>query len=78
VNISDLNTNDKAEITAVNAKGEIRRRLLDMGLVKGVSFTVIRRAPLGDPIEILIKKFNLSLRKEEAEQILVKLSGDQS
>jgi len=72
MNLSNLKNNEKGEIIAIKAKGEIRRRLLDMGLVKGSIFSIIRRAPLGDPIEIKIKKFNLSLRHEEAKLILVK------
>ncbi|MFA5167372.1 MAG: FeoA family protein [Candidatus Omnitrophota bacterium] len=48
-----------------------RKRLLAMGLMKETEFTVIRKAPLGDPIEIRIKDYNLSLRKDEADVILV-------
>ncbi len=66
-----LKNGESGQIIAVNAKGEIRRRLLDMGVVKGVPFSMIRKAPLGDPIEIRIKRFNLSLRREEAAQILI-------
>ncbi len=66
-----LKNGEYGQIIAVNAKGEIRRRLLDMGVVKGAPFLMIRKAPLGDPIEIRIKRFNLSLRREEAAQILV-------
>ena len=66
-----LRKGEEGVVVSNIAKGEIRRRLLDMGLVKGAPFTIIRRAPLGDPIEIRIKRFNLSLRKEEASQILV-------
>jgi ferrous iron transport protein A len=74
-NLANMNINDKGQITAVLAKGEIRRRLLDMGLVKGVNFKVLRKAPLGDPIEIFLKGFNLSLRVEEAKTILVVKTG---
>lgn len=73
--LSEMNIGDKGEIYAVKAKGEIRRRILDMGLVKGVRFKVIRVAPLGDPIEIQLRGFLLSLRKEEARQILINLKG---
>ncbi len=69
--LSDLNIGDKAIVRDVNAKGEVKRRLLDMGLCRGAEFKVIRIAPLGDPIVIKIKGFDLSLRKEEAAAITV-------
>lgn len=71
MNLTNLKNNEKGKIISLNLKGEIRRRFLDMGISKGVEFKVIRRAPLGDPIEISIKNYNLSLRKEEAENIVV-------
>lgn len=69
---------EKGEIITVAAKGEIRRRLLDMGLVEGVRFKVLRVAPLGDPIIIGLRGFQLSLRKEEAATILVEFLGASS
>ncbi len=48
-----------------------RQKLLSMGLVKGTSFTVVRVAPMGDPVELKIRSFNLSLRKDEANAIEV-------
>ena len=73
--LSHLNIGDKGIIKAVNATGEIRRRLLDMGLFTGVRFRVIRIAPLGDPIVIKVRGFDISLRLEEASQILVERIG---
>jgi len=75
VTLAELDINDKGQVAAVHASGEIRRRLLDMGLVKGVKFKVLRKAPLGDPIEIFLKGFNLSLRVKEASTILVEKIG---
>ena len=49
----------------------LRQRLLEMGLTKGSSVEFIRTAPMGDPIEILIRGYRLSLRKQEAESVLV-------
>lgn len=56
------------------AKGDpaYRDRLLSMGLTKGTSFEVVRIAPLGDPVEIRLRGFSLSLRKDEADAILVR------
>jgi len=70
-NLANLKKGDKAKIIGMSALGEIRRRLLDMGVCKGVQLKVVRVAPLGDPIEIHLKGFNLSLRIEEAEKIEV-------
>ncbi|MBN2656940.1 MAG: ferrous iron transport protein B [Spirochaetales bacterium] len=69
--LSELNIGQNAVVISVNAKGEVKRRLLDMGMCKGAVFTVIRIAPLGDPIVIKIKGFDLSLRMEEAASIVV-------
>jgi len=69
--LSQLNIGQSAVVTSVNARGEVKRRLLDMGLCRGAFFTVIRIAPLGDPIVIKIKGFDLSLRMEEAASVTV-------
>jgi len=71
--LNHIRVGDVVEVTKMGAKGDVRFRLLDMGLVRGVELKVIRVAPLGDPIEILINGFNLSLRKNEAENIEVKV-----
>ena len=73
--LSEMKVGDKGEILSVQAKGEIRRRILDMGLISGVKFKVVRVAPLGDPIEIRLRGFHLSLRKEEAATISVLIKG---
>lgn len=71
--LSDLKQGEKAVIVKVVGEGSVRRRMLDMGLVKGAEITVIRRAPLGDPIEFQLKGYNLSLRKEEAKKVFVRV-----
>jgi Fe2+ transport system protein FeoA len=73
ITLDKVRVGDSVEVTKMGAKGDVRFRLLDMGLVRGVQLNVIRTAPLGDPIEILINGFNLSLRLEEAKNIEVKL-----
>ena len=73
--LSQMTVGSEGKILSVNASGEIRRRLLDMGLVKGVKIKVIRVAPLGDPIVIKLKGFYLSLRLREARHIEVALKG---
>ena len=56
-------------ITAVNGQGPLRLRLLDMGLIPKTKVTVVKVAPMGDPIEIRIRGYELTIRKEEASNI---------
>ncbi|MCP4050883.1 MAG: ferrous iron transport protein A [bacterium] len=77
ITLSDLDINQEGQIVTVQAEGDVRRRLLDMGLVRGVKLKVLRKAPLGDPIAVFLKGFHLSLRIEEAKCIIVKkISND--
>ena len=69
--LSALKPNEKAKVKRISGEGNLKRKLLDMGIIPGVVFEVIKLAPLGDPIEIKIKGYNLSLRKEEASQISI-------
>lgn len=62
---------ESGKIVRVTGDGALKRRLVDMGLVTGTLVKVIKYAPLGDPIEIKVKNFNLSLRKKEAATIEV-------
>ena len=55
----------------LHGEGALRRHLMDMGLTKGVSVTVRKVAPLGDPLEVTIRGYELSLRKEEAANVEV-------
>lgn len=58
-------------VTKIIGSGPIKRRIIDLGLVTGSEISVIKYAPLGDPMEIKVKNFNLSLRKAEAALIEV-------
>jgi len=69
--LSDLEPGEKGVVTKVVGGGATRRRMLDMGLVRNTEITVVRKAPLGDPVEFLLKGYNLSLRREEAEKVYV-------
>jgi ferrous iron transport protein A len=75
VNLAALQPGERARITAIAATGPLRRRLMDMGVVAGESVQVIKVAPLGDPIEVLIKNYRLSLRKQEAAGIAVEVTA---
>lgn len=69
---SDLEVGKHAKITAIQPGEPVyRKRLIAMGLLPGTAFTVTRIAPLGDPIEILVRGFALSLRKAEANILVI-------
>ncbi|MEG0295223.1 MAG: FeoA family protein [Clostridium sp.] len=69
--LRELVPGEVGTIISVGQKGPVRRRLMDMGVTPGVDVKIIKVAPLGDPIEINIRGYELSLRKDEAEQIEV-------
>lgn len=71
ISLAELDPGQPARIVRVGSRGTIRRRLVDMGAVCGTEVRVIKSAPLGDPIEIKLKGYNLSLRKNEAAVITV-------
>ncbi len=71
--LSELKPKEKGKIVKVGGKGSVHRRILDMGVVSGTMVEVQRVAPLGDPIEIRVKGYNLTLRKEEAKNIQVEV-----
>ncbi|NLA50258.1 MAG: hypothetical protein GX876_12465 [Bacteroidales bacterium] len=71
--LSKLAIGQKGKIEKINFKGALRQRLLAMGLVTGETILVKRIAPLGDPVDFVIKGYELSLRKSEAEDVLVTL-----
>jgi ferrous iron transport protein A len=60
-----------AKVVKIHGEGALKRRIMDMGLTKGVEVKVRKVAPLGDPIEITVRGYELSLRKEDAETIEV-------
>lgn len=64
----------RATVAEINLPSESRSRLMEMGLIIGTPVELIRFAPLGDPVEIRVRGYNLTLRKHEAEQILVHLT----
>ena len=58
-------------VVKIHGEGAVRRRIMDMGITKGVEIYVRKVAPLGDPIELMVRGYELSLRKEDAERIEV-------
>ncbi len=69
--LRDVKIGDTAKVTRVQGEGALRRRIMDMGITKGVEIYVRKVAPLGDPIEITVRGYELSLRKDDAQMILV-------
>ena len=58
-------------VTTLNGEGPVKRRIMDMGITKGVEIYVRKVAPLGDPVEVTVRGYELSLRKADAEMICV-------
>ncbi|SHK39898.1 FeoA family protein [Tepidibacter formicigenes] len=69
--LRNLKPGESGVVSIVKGKGSLKRRLMDMGIIKGTDIYVEKVAPLGDPIEVKVKGYNLTLRKEDAENILV-------
>ena len=71
--LNELETGETAVITAVRGDGALRCRLLDMGLIPRTRVTLQKIAPMGDPIEIRVRGYELTLRREDAARIEVRL-----
>jgi len=71
--LDGLKPGKEGVVKRVSSGGVLKKRLLDMGIVPGCSLEVLRTAPLGDPVEVRIRGYNLSLRKEEAVRVYVEV-----
>lgn len=69
--LNQIDPGNKVKVIQIRGKGPAKRRILDMGMVPGVEIEVVKKAPFGDPLEFKVKGYNLSLRKTEAELIVV-------
>ena len=69
--LKDVKVGKTARVVKLHSEGAIRRRIMDMGITKGVEVMVRKVAPLGDPIELTVRGYELSLRKADAELIEV-------
>lgn len=69
--LRDVPVGDTATVVKLVGDGAIKRRIMDMGITKGTTVNVRKVAPLGDPIEVTVRGFELSLRKDEAQNVLV-------
>ena len=73
--LSEFEIGDKGVIIRVDGEGRLRRRLFDMGVTHGAEVLMKKKAPLGDPIEINIRGYELTLRKTEAVLVTLEVNG---
>ena len=69
--LDQLKVGESATVARLNGEGAVKRRIMDMGLTKGTAVTVRKVAPLGAPIELTIRGYELSIRKDEAAKVEV-------
>lgn len=69
--LRDVSVGQTVKVTRLNGDGPVNRRIMDMGITKGVEVYVRKVAPLGDPVEVTVRGYELSLRKADAEMIEV-------
>lgn len=71
VTLRDIPIGQSATVVKLNGEGALKRHIMDMGITKGTNVYVRKVAPLGDPIEVTVRGYELSLRKSEAESVVV-------
>ncbi|WP_333651266.1 ferrous iron transport protein A [Lacrimispora sp.] len=69
--LKEVGIGKTAKVVKLTGEGPVRRRIMDMGITKGVDVFVRKVAPLGDPVEVTVRGYELSLRKADAEMIIV-------
>ena len=69
--LRDVRIGETAVVVKLHGEGAVKRRIMDMGITKGASVHIRKVAPLGDPVEVTVRGYELSLRKEDAEKIEV-------
>lgn len=69
--LRDVKIGKTAKVVKLHGEGALKRRIMDMGITKGVSIKVMKVAPLGDPVEITVRGYELTLRKADCEKIEV-------
>ena len=67
--IKDAKTGDKVRVVKLHGEGAVKRRIMDMGITRNTAIYIRKFAPLGDPIEVTVRGYELSLRKADAEMI---------
>ena len=74
--LNDVKVGEKARVIKINGEGAVRRRIMDMGITKNVEIFVRKMAPFGDPMELNLRGYELTLRKEDASMIEVEETED--
>lgn len=69
--LKELKPGQQGIVASIGTTGPMKRRIMDMGITPGVEIKVVKVAPLGDPIEVNVRGYELSLRKDEAQQIVM-------
>lgn len=69
--LREIQCGQTVKVSKLNGEGAVKRRIMDMGITKGVEVFVRKAAPLGDPVEVTVRGYELSLRKADAEMIVV-------
>lgn len=73
--LKEVACGETVKVTKLTGDGPVKRRIMDMGITKGVEIYVRKVAPLGDPVEVTVRGYELSLRKADAEMIVVELTN---
>lgn len=73
--LKEIPVGQTVKVMKLNGEGPVKRRIMDMGITKGVSIFVRKVAPLGDPVEVTVRGYELSLRKADAEMIAIEAEG---
>ncbi|EGT5044708.1 ferrous iron transport protein A [Clostridioides difficile] len=69
--LKDIKYGETVKVKKLEGEGATRRRIMDMGITRGVNIFIRKVAPLGDPIEVTVRDYELSIRKSDAEKIIV-------
>lgn len=70
--LRDAKVGETVVVEKIQGSGVVKRRIMDMGITKGVEIYIRKIAPLGDPVEVMVRGYELSLRKEDAKMIVLK------
>jgi len=71
--LDEMERGEKGKVIKISSCGSLRSRIMDMGIVRGSEIEMVRRAPLGDPLEFLLKGYKLTLRRGEAANVLLEV-----
>lgn len=74
--LAELKIGSRGRVSKIEGQDDVSLRLLEMGLTPGVEFTLIGTAPLGDPLEVAVRGYRLSVRKSEAQRVEIELVDD--